>query len=152
MSITHAKVSVVSDGPDSDQVQPSDWNAGHGGTISGAIEYVIDGGGTAITTGVKGDLQLPFAATITGWRIVADVSGSIVVDVWRDTYTNFPPVVGDSIAGSEKPTLSSATKNEDTSLSTWTTSLSNGDWLRFNVDSATTVTRVTLVILINRTL
>lgn len=38
MPITHAKVSALSDGSDSGQVQPSDWNAEHVGGL--AIEYV----------------------------------------------------------------------------------------------------------------
>jgi hypothetical protein len=112
---------------------------------------IIDGGGSAITTGVKGDIEVPFNCTITGWEVLADQTGSIVIDVWKDTYANFPPVVGDSIAGSEKPTLSSADKNQDTSLSTWTTSVSANDILRFNVDSASTVTRVTLSLTVTRT-
>lgn len=115
------------------------------------IQFIIDGGGSAITTGVKGDVMIPFNCTVLGWDIVADTSGSIVVDVWKDTYTNFPPTVADTIAGSEKPTLSSATKNQDTSLSSWTTSLTRNDWIRFNVDSATTVTRVTVALRVKRT-
>ena len=112
---------------------------------------IIDGGGATITTGVKGDIEVPFACTITAWELLADQSGSIVVDVWKDTYANFPPTVADTITGSEKPTLSSATKNQDTNLTTWTTSVSAGDILRFNVDSATTVTRVTLSLTVTRT-
>jgi hypothetical protein len=118
---------------------------------TGALVWVIDGGGSAITTGVKGYLQVPFACTITGWRALADQSGSIVVDVWKDTYANYPPTVADTIAGTEKPTLSAVIKNEDTSLSTWTTSVSAGDILGFNVDSVATVTKVTLEILVTRT-
>lgn len=106
----------------------------------------IDGGGSAITTGVKGYLTVPYSGTITQWTLTADASGSIVIDVWKDTYANFPPTVADTIAGSEKPTLSSAQKNQDTSLSTWTTTVTAGDIVGFNVDSATTVTRVNLVI------
>lgn len=109
------------------------------------ITYVIDGGGSAITTGVKGFLEIPFAVTVTGWTIVADQSGSIVVDVWAEDYANFPPTVDDTIAGSEKPTLSTAQKNQDLSLSSWTNIVA-GDVLAFNVDSATTVTRVTVSI------
>jgi hypothetical protein len=111
-----------------------------------AINCIIDGGGSAITTGQKGHLEIPFAMTITGWTILADQSGSIVVDVWKDSYANFPPTVADTIAGSEKPTLSSVQKNQDLSLTTWTTSISAGDILAFNVDSASTVTRVTIAI------
>jgi len=111
------------------------------------IQIVIDGGGTVISTGLKGFVEVKTAGTITGWTIVGDVSGSIVVDVWKDTYANYPPVVGDAIAGTEKPTISSAVKGQDLSLSTWsTTTITKGDWIGFNVDSATTVTRVTLSI------
>ncbi|GAI94589.1 unnamed protein product [marine sediment metagenome] len=66
------------------------------------LTFIIDGGGSAITTGQKGHLEIPFACTITGWTILADQSGSIVVDVWKDTYAAFPPAVGDSIAGKVK--------------------------------------------------
>lgn len=119
-------------------------------TREGALEVVLDGGGVALTTGVKGFIEVPFACTVTGWRLVADQSGSIVVDVWKDTYANFPPVDGDRIAGTEKPTLSSAQKAEDTNLTTWTTALAKGDWLAFEIESATTVTRVTLSLLLQR--
>lgn len=115
------------------------------------IQFIVDGGGSAITTGVKGDIMIPFNCTVLGWDIVADTSGSIVIDVWKDSYANFPPTVADTIAGTEKPTLSSAVKNQDTSLSSWTTTLTRNDWLRFNVDSATTVTKVTIAIRVKRT-
>lgn len=116
------------------------------------INVIIDGGGAAITTGVKADLLIPYAATITAARLLADQSGSIVVDIWKDTYANFPPTVADSITASAKPTLSSAQKSEDTTLTGWTTALAAGDYLRFNVDSATTVQRVTLALTITRTI
>lgn len=111
-----------------------------------AIYLVLDGGGQAITTGIKADVRVPYSGTITGWELVANASGSIVIDVWKDTYANFPPTVADTIAGTEKPTLSSASKNQDTALSTWTTTVTAGDWIRFNVDSASTVQRVALAI------
>jgi len=111
-----------------------------------SLTFIIDGGGSAITTGQKGHIEIPFACTITGWTLLADQSGSIVLDVWKDTYANFPPTVADTIAGSEKPTLSSVQKNQDLTLTTWTTAVSAGDILAFNVDSVATVTRVTLSI------
>lgn len=110
------------------------------------ITFIIDGGGSAITTNQKGHLEIPFACTITGWTLLADQSGSIVIDVWKDTYANFPPTVADTIAGSEKPTLAAAQKNQDLDLTTWTAAVAAGDILAFNVDSVATVTRVTLSI------
>jgi len=114
------------------------------------IQYVINPGAT-ITTGIKGDIMIPFNCTVLGWDIVADQTGSIVIDIWKDTYANYPPTVADTITGSEKPTITAALKNQDTSLSSWTTSLTRGDWLRYNVDSVATVTRVTVVIRVKRT-
>ena len=111
---------------------------------TGVIEFIIDGGGAAITTGVKGYLEIPFGCTIQAVTLLADQSGSIVVDIWKDTYANYPPVVGDSITASAKPTISTATKSQNTTLTGWTTSITAGDVLGFNVDSITTCTRVTL--------
>lgn len=108
------------------------------------IGITIDGGGSAITTGVKGYKSFPVAGTITGVRMLADQSGSAVVDIWKDTYANFPPTNADSITASAKPTISAAQKSEDTTLTGWTTSVSAGDVFAFNVDSATTITRLTL--------
>jgi hypothetical protein len=113
--------------------------------LRGNLRFVIDGGGSAITTGAKKVyLTVPYTCTITGWTLVADVSGSIVLDLWKDTYANFPPVVGDSITASAKPTLSSVQKNTSTTLTGWTTAVTAGDVIEVNVDSATTVTKVTL--------
>lgn len=111
--------------------------------ISG-IEFLIDGGGTAITTGQKGFLEVPFACTINRSTLLADQTGSIVVDIWKVAYGSFPPSSGNSITASDIPTLSSAQNSQDSTLTGWTTSVSAGDVLAFNVNSASTVTRVTL--------
>lgn len=111
-----------------------------------AVEYVLDGGGSAITTGEKGCLQIPYALTITDATLLADQSGSIVIDVWADSYANYPPDNTDSITASAPPTLSAADKSTDATLTGWTTSVSAGDVLCFNVDSASTVERVTIVL------
>lgn len=126
-------------------------NVANVNTTPSGIGITIDGGGSAITTGVKGYIVCPYAGTITGWTILGDTTGSIVIDVWKDTYANFPPLVADSIAGSEKPTISASNKGQDNSLSTWTTTVSAGDIFAFNVDSAATLTRVNLLINITRT-
>lgn len=126
------------------------------GTVSSntqisVINFVFDGGGAVITTGVGGNVRIPFGCTITEATLLADVSGSIVVDIWKDTLANYPPTVADTITASAKPTLSSATNSTDTTLTGWTTSVTAGDILRFNVDSSTTVTRVTLMLKLIKT-
>lgn len=116
----------------------------YGASRKAQIQFVLDGGGSPITTGAKVWTRIPFDMTIQGWDITADQSGSIVIDVWKDTFANFPPTDADSIAGTELPTLSSAQKNQDTNLTSWTTTVNEGDYIRINVDSASTVTFVTL--------
>lgn len=118
---------------------------------SADVAFIIDGGDAAITTGIKGDLEIPFACTIISARLFADQIGSIVIDIWKDNYTNFPPTGADSITASAKPTLSSAQKSQDTTLTGWTTALTAGDILRFNVDSVNTVRRVTLSLYVTKT-
>lgn len=141
---------------------PRTWNAGETVTSSMLNTYIRDNqnslknraivcgigsaGGGVISTGVKWYIPIPYALTITGWTLVADQSGSIVLDVWLDTYANFPPTVADTIAGSEKPTLSTAQKNQDLSLTTWTTSIPAGSILGINVDSVTDINSVVLVL------
>lgn len=121
----------------------------HTGVVVGAA-FLIDGGGAVITTGIKGDLVIPFAATITEWTLLADQSGSIVVDIWKDSYLNYPPVIGDVITASAKPTISASTKGQSSTLTGWTTSVAAGDVLRFNVNSVTTIQRVTLALKMTR--
>ena len=116
-----------------------------------AIPFVIDGGGVAITTGVKGDLTIPFACTILEWTLLGDQSGSIVVDVWKDTYANFPPTIADVITASAKPTISATTKDQSSTLTGWTTTITAGDTLRYNVNSATTIQRATLSLKVRKT-
>lgn len=112
---------------------------------------VIDGGGSAITTGIKGDVVVDFGCVIEQWTLLADQSGSIVVDIWKDTFANAPPTGADTITASAKPTISSASKAQSGVLTGWTTTITAGDVLRYNVDSVSTVTRVTLALKVRRT-
>lgn len=116
-----------------------------------AITMVFDGGGSVITTGIKGDVEIPFNCVLSANRLFADQTGSIVVDIWKDAYANFPPTGADSITASAKPTISSSNKSQDTTLTGWTTSVVQGSILRFNVDSCATITRATLSLTANRT-
>jgi hypothetical protein len=118
---------------------------------SSGLGIIIDGGSSAISTGIKGDIVIPFNCNITGWTLLADQTGSIVFDIWRSDYSTFAPTVSDSITASAKPTISSATKGQSSTLTGWATGLVAGDILRLNVDSASTVQRVTFFIALERT-
>jgi len=115
------------------------------------ITFIIDGGGSAITTGIKGVLEIPFACTINRVTLLADQSGSIVIDIWKQAYADYPPEDANSITASAPPTLSSALKSQDSTLSGWTTTIAAGDCLMFNVDSVATITWVTLSLKVTKT-
>jgi hypothetical protein len=107
-------------------------------------EYVID-------IGLKNPIPIYFACTIVEATILGDVAGSAVVDLWKDTYGNYPPVNADSITGAAPLTLASQNKNTDTSLTGWTTSLAAGDVIIPNVDSLSLLRRITVALKVNRT-
>ena len=111
-------------------------------TVKDTFGITVDGAGTALTTGTKGYRYIEQDCTVTGWDVRSDVSGSIVFDVKRS---------GVSIAGTEKPTLSGASSAQDLTLTTWTVSLSAGDIIEFVIDSAATLTRATLSVLVTKT-
>ena len=110
----------------------------------------IDNGANVIPTGVNGNIVVPFACTVTQWTLLANESGSVVIDIWKDSYANYPPVVGDSITASAKPTISTATKGQSSTLTGWTTSFLAGDILRFNVDSVTSIKAVDINLVVLR--
>lgn len=108
------------------------------------ITFIMDGGSSTIAKGIKSDLEIPFACTISRWTLLADRSGSIQIDIWKNTYANFPPTVANTITGSAKPLISSAVKGQSSTLTGWTISINAGDILRFNVDSVATIRRAVL--------
>lgn len=120
-------------------------------SFRGAVNLVFGDGVNPLTTGQKGHLRWPMAGTLLRASLMADQVGSIVIDIWKDTWANFPPTVADTITAAAKPTLASAQKAEDTTLTGWTKTFVDGDVYAFNVDSVATVTRVTLELKYERT-
>jgi hypothetical protein len=116
------------------------------GSIVDRIAVTLSGNGAPIAAGQKAYIaEVPFACTLNRATIVADQSGSIVIDVKKVAYASFPTTVS-ICSGGTCPTLSSAQKSQDTSLTSWTTSVSAGDAFEFVVNSATTVENVSLVL------
>lgn len=110
------------------------------------IAICFDGGGSTISTGIYIGIVVDYKCTIQQATLTALNSGSIVIDIWKDTYANYPPTVAKTITASAKPTLSSAIQSKDSILTGWTTQINAGDILYFNVDSCTTITNVTLTL------
>jgi hypothetical protein len=127
-------------------------------TVQGAIEeldspiyrgVVFDGGGLPIVAGKKAFFRVPSTGTIVGAYAMADVSGSIEIAVWKDTFANFPPTVADVISASAPITLSAAQTVEDLTLTGWTKTVTAGDVICLNVNAlATSITWVSAGLII----
>lgn len=114
------------------------------------IVMTIDGGGLVILAGKKGAIEIPFNCTIDRWTITADQSGSITIDINKSTYSGYPTTT--SITGSAIPAISSAQKAQSSTLTGWTTTLSSGDILEFEVDATpTSITLATISLKVTKT-
>jgi len=104
---------------------------------SGMLGFGIIGGGVVIATGRRQTMVMPnYGGTITGWDLFecsapTPISTTTVIDIWKDSYANYPPTVADTIFGT-KPSLTAATKNQATGLSI---AFSANDIFFINVDS-----------------
>ena len=92
-------------------------------------------------------MEIPYTCVIQRATLLSLNSGALVVDIWKDTYVNYPPTVADTITGSAKPTITATgNKGQVTTLTGWTNIISAGEVLFFNVDSCSTITNATLVL------
>lgn len=124
--------------------------SGSGGTVSGSFGITVDGGGDTVTTGLKGFVTIPYDMTITGWQIIGDQSGSIVFDIWATSYASAPPTNSNTITGGNEPSASASQKAQG-GVTSWTTTLTAGDIIGFNVDSVSGFERVNLIVYGDRT-
>lgn len=108
--------------------------------LTKSIGLTLDGQGGVISTGSKGFSLPSFNGTILSWHLKGDdaTTGSIVIDIKRG---------GTSIVGAgNKPTITSA-NSASANVSGWTsTTITAGDEIEYNVDSASTFVRVNLEI------
>lgn len=108
---------------------------------------VIDGGGGVIQSGIKGELISPYNMTINSWTLLADTTGSTSVDIWKTTYGSYPATSANTIiTAGTKPTLTSQIRNQSVSVTGFNRTVSQNDIFVFNLESASTITRLTLTI------
>jgi len=109
------------------------------------IEVLVDGSGSPIEAGAKGQVLLPFPGRIERVRLIADQAGSAVVDIVRSTFVD-PPGSGVSITAAAKPALDDAASYDDEVLEDWTRELAVDEVLGAVIEEATTIERLTLVL------
>jgi hypothetical protein len=120
------------------------------GSGVGSIGVGFYKGTQLITTSDVATLIVPYSGTITGWDIVeasdTPIASNIVIDTWKDSYTNYPPTVADTIWAT-KPSLTAAIKNTASGLNI---PFVAGDVFKFKVDSVTNAKNVLLIIYVTK--
>ena len=119
-----------------------------GGGKSGALNYALKftHGEWLLVLDADAQLKKDVTGRIESWMLVSDTVGSIVIDVKKDTFATYPDSLT-SIVGSEYPRLSNEKKARDESLSTWSTQLTAGDILDFDVVSCNGIKKCSLFFL-----
>lgn len=135
---------------------------GNGGTGITNTPYVmlnfpLDGGGLAVTTGYKMYQFVDFAGTVTKWSLFwfdandQTVSDTGTIDVICDAYSSFGTRTSMVGAGT-KPSTSAATKNQAAPSGWTTTSIASGSAMAVNVTVApATAVRGLLSLTVQRT-
>ena len=130
-------------GPTGSSITGSTGPTGATGATGGgvrSISLLIGDGSLVITTGVCGALEIPCSCIITSARVLSvdNISGSISIQLWKDSYANFPPTSADLI---DTFSITSGVKSEETGLSL---SVAAGSIVLFNVNSVTSMKQIML--------
>lgn len=133
------------------------YRQGPGGSRAGAVQIIIDGQGSVIPTGLYAGFPVPYDCVIEECLLesAAGGAGSVTIDLYRlnrsEWLAALTPAAGNSIVSQDKPLLSSASRAVAT-MSGWDRLLMKDDVLYVNVDSAATITRLVLSLLVRRVL
>lgn len=114
------------------------------------IEFVIDGGGSALATGLKGYLEVPFACTLLTWKLVSPQTGSATLDIFSDPYASFGANTSMVGAGT-KPSLTAANKNTSVPVG-WTSVLvPAGNLIGFNLSAVSGLNQLSISLKVQKT-
>lgn len=109
--------------------------------VYSAIEPVFNGGASTIPDGQAVDVEVPWNCEIESVTMLATTVGSISVAITKSTYAGYPPAT--TIYGAAMPQIVTNDHSQDLVLSGWTTSLSQGDILRFVTGLNSGITQLT---------
>jgi hypothetical protein len=114
----------------------------------------VDGAGTALTTGVKMPIKIPYGGTLTGYTMTCSPSGSITFNIFRAADGAGLPTVsiinsaGGGGGSGTLPAISGGVEGKSTTFTSWgSTTLTAFDNLALNITTADgVVTKCTLVL------
>lgn len=97
------------------------------------IGFAMNNAGAVIDTGTLGFARVAKSGTITAWTMRSDLNTTTTVTIKKCAAASFPTT--SSIVASAKPTLTAQTSNTSSTLTGWTTTVTEGDYIEYNVDT-----------------
>ena len=108
--------------------------------LTRTVNYVIDSGSLPMQVGDKGKLTIDVTGVIENIRVLADQTGDIVLDIGKASFADYPNF--NSVTAAQRVQLSNSNKYFDDVLNNWTTTITAGDILRFDVISVNNIRRL----------
>ena len=108
--------------------------------LTRTVNYVIDSGSLPMQVGDKGSLTIDVTGVIENIRVLSDQTGDIVFDISKTTFADFPNF--NSITSGNRVQLVNTNKYFDDVLNNWTSTITAGDILRFDVISVNQIRRL----------
>jgi hypothetical protein len=108
--------------------------------LTRTVNYVIDSGSLPMQVGDKGSLTIDVTGVIENIRVLSDQTGDIVFDISKTTFADFPNF--NSITSGNRVQLVNTNKYFDDVLNNWTSTITAGDILRFDVISVNNIRRL----------
>ena len=105
--------------------------------LTRTVNYVIDSGSLPMQLGDKGKLTIDVTGVIENIRVLADQTGDIVLDIGKASFADYPAF--NSITAGQRVQLTNSNKYFDDVLNNWTTTITAGDILRFDVISVNNI-------------
>ena len=108
--------------------------------LTRTVNYVIDSGSLPMQTGDKGKLTIDVTGVIEQIRVLSDQTGDIVFEIEKCTFADYPNFT--SITNGARVQLTNTDKYFDDVLNNWTSTITAGEILRFNVISVNNIRRL----------
>jgi hypothetical protein len=100
--------------------------------LTRTVNFIVDSGNQNMTPGEKGLLTVDVNGIIDSWKIFAETSGSLQLDIQKSNYSDYPTFT--SIVSGNYPTITNTDKGFDEVLTGWDTTILSGDILKFVVN------------------
>ena len=108
--------------------------------LTRTVNYVIDSGSLPMQVGDKGKLTIDVTGVIESIKVLSDQTGDIVFDISKCTFADYPNF--NSITAAQRVQLTNTDKYFDDVLNNWTTTITAGEILRFDVISVNNIRRL----------